>query len=95
MRTLTDKYINLFTDFGFKKLFGTEFNKPLLVDFLNELIGSEAGRIKDLTFLSTEQLGRSRVDRQARQELARPDHQIATPYSACWSTSTPKATRGF
>ena len=65
MRTLTDKYINLFTDFGFKKLFGTEFNKPLLIDFLNELIGSEAGRIKDLTFLSTEQLGRSRVDRQA------------------------------
>lgn len=65
MRTLTDKYINLFTDFGFKKLFGTEFNKPLLVDFLNQLIGPETGLIKDLTFLSTEQLGRSRVDRQA------------------------------
>jgi len=65
MRTLTDKYINLFTDFGFKKLFGTEFNKPLLVDFLNELISSETGIIKDLTFLSTEQLGRSRADRQA------------------------------
>ena len=60
MRTLTDKkYINLFTDFGFKKLFGTEFNKPLLIDFLNELIGPETGLIRDLTFLSTEQLGRS------------------------------------
>jgi predicted transposase/invertase (TIGR01784 family) len=65
MRTLTDKYINLFTDFGFKKLFGTEFNKPLLIDFLNQLIGPETGLIKDLTFLSTEQLGRSRTDRQA------------------------------
>jgi len=65
MRTLTDKYINLFTDFGFKKLFGTEFNKPLLVDFLNQLIGPETGLIKDLTFLSTEQLGRSQADRQA------------------------------
>jgi len=30
MRTLTDRYINLFTDFGFKKLFGTEFNNPLI-----------------------------------------------------------------
>ncbi|MCI5130125.1 MAG: Rpn family recombination-promoting nuclease/putative transposase [Candidatus Electrothrix sp. EH2] len=65
MRTLTDKYINLFTDFGFKKLFGTEFNKPLLIDFLNELIGRETGTIKDLTFLTTEQLGRSQADRQA------------------------------
>ncbi|MCI5132381.1 MAG: Rpn family recombination-promoting nuclease/putative transposase [Candidatus Electrothrix sp. EH2] len=65
MRTLTDRYINLFTDFGFKKLFGTEFNKPLLIDFLNELIGPETGLIKNLTYLSTEQLGRSQADRQA------------------------------
>jgi len=43
MRTLTDRYINLFTDFGFKKRFDTEFNKPLLIDFLNELIGPETG----------------------------------------------------
>ena len=33
-----EKYINPFTDFGFKKLFGTEMNKDLLMDFLNELI---------------------------------------------------------
>jgi hypothetical protein len=44
MRTLTDRYINLFKDFGFKKLSGTEFNKPLLIDFLNELIGPETNR---------------------------------------------------
>ena len=30
-----EKYINPFTDFGFKKLFGTEVNKDLLMDFLN------------------------------------------------------------
>jgi predicted transposase YdaD len=30
----TDKYINPFTDFGFKKLFGEEDNKDLLIDFL-------------------------------------------------------------
>ncbi len=65
MGTLKDKYINLFTDFGFKKLFGTEFNKPILIDFLNELLSSEAGVITDLTFLSTEQLGRNQFDRRA------------------------------
>jgi PD-(D/E)XK nuclease family transposase len=35
---LKDKYINPFTDFGFKKLFGTEPNKDLLIDFLNESV---------------------------------------------------------
>ncbi len=35
---LLEKYINPLTDFGFKKLFGEEVNKELLVDFLNELL---------------------------------------------------------
>jgi hypothetical protein len=29
------RFVNPFTDFGFKKLFGEEASKPLLVDFLN------------------------------------------------------------
>ncbi|MDX2306434.1 MAG: PD-(D/E)XK nuclease family transposase, partial [Microscillaceae bacterium] len=41
MNRTTDKYINLFTDFGFKKLFGEEPNKDLLIAFLNELLGNE------------------------------------------------------
>ncbi|TAE01000.1 MAG: hypothetical protein EAZ97_04330 [Bacteroidetes bacterium] len=32
------KYINPYTDFGFKKLFGEEGNKDLLIDFLNQLL---------------------------------------------------------
>ena len=32
------KYINPFTDFGFKKLFGEEASKPMLIDFLNSLL---------------------------------------------------------
>ena len=32
------KYINLFTDFGFKKVFGEEPNKDLLISFLNTLL---------------------------------------------------------
>jgi predicted transposase YdaD len=34
---IQDRYLNPFTDFGFKKLFGTEANKDLLIDFLNSL----------------------------------------------------------
>ena len=38
MSALKDKYINPLTDFGFKKLFGTEVNKNLLIDFLNQVL---------------------------------------------------------
>ena len=53
---IKDKYISPFTDFGFKKLFGTEPNKDLLIDFLNTLLGKETGEIVELTYLPKEQL---------------------------------------
>jgi predicted transposase/invertase (TIGR01784 family) len=59
-----EKYISPFTDFGFKKLFGTEVNKDLLMDFLNELI-KEKGKITEIKYLSPEQLGRTKYDRKA------------------------------
>jgi predicted transposase/invertase (TIGR01784 family) len=64
MTMSAEKYINPFTDFGFKKLFGTEVNKDLLMDFLNELINSQ-GKIKEVKYLNPEQLGRSEDDRRA------------------------------
>jgi hypothetical protein len=53
---LQDKYINPFTDFGFKKLFGSEPNKDLLIDFLNQVL-PRRHKIQDLTYARTEQLG--------------------------------------
>ena len=47
---MSSKYINPFTDFGFKRLFGEEANKDILKDFLNELLREEEGEIKELTF---------------------------------------------
>ena len=65
---MQEKYINPFTDFGFKKLFGEESNKDLLIDFLNELL-QENGRIIDLTFLKNEHLGLRQEDRRAIFDL--------------------------
>lgn len=65
MAEFIEKYINPFTDYGFKRLFGEEPNKDLLLDFLNELLKEEQGQIKDLTFLKNENLGASEVDRKA------------------------------
>ena len=38
---LREKYVNPYTDFGFKKLFGTEMNKELLISFINSLLKGE------------------------------------------------------
>lgn len=49
------KFINPFTDMGFKMIFGQEVNKSLLIDFLNNLLKGERV-IKDVQFLDKEQL---------------------------------------
>jgi len=69
MAEFVEKYINPFTDYGFKKLFGEELNKDLLLDFLNGLLKEEQGQIKDLTFLKTEHLGTTAADRKAIFDL--------------------------
>ena len=47
------KFINPFTDVGFKRIFGQEVSKPLLLDFLNQLLSGER-IIVDLQFLDKE-----------------------------------------
>lgn len=65
---IAEKYINPFTDFGFKKIFGEEANKDLLIDFLNELL-TDKGKIIDLTYLKSEHLGTTELDRKAIFDL--------------------------
>ena len=57
---MIDKYINPHTDFGFKRLFGSEFNKELLISFLNAMFHGEQN-VQNVTYLNSEQLG-DRVD---------------------------------
>ena len=63
MAEFTERYINPFTDYGFKRIFGEEPNKDLLLDFLNVLLEEEQGRITDLTYLKNEQLGTAEIAR--------------------------------
>jgi predicted transposase/invertase (TIGR01784 family) len=64
-----EKYVNPFTDYGFKRLFGEEPSKELLLDFLNELLKQEQGRITSLTYLKSDRLGGSEDDRRAIFDL--------------------------
>ncbi|MEY4531626.1 MAG: hypothetical protein RLZZ156_2347 [Deinococcota bacterium] len=61
-------FINPFTDFGFKKIFGEEASKPHLIDFLNSLL-PEVAQIKDLSFKNPEQLPKGENDRKAIYDI--------------------------
>ncbi len=68
MSALKDKYIDPLTGFGFKKLFGSELNKDLLIDFLNQLL-PERHRIADLSYSKNEHLPANELDRKAIFDL--------------------------
>ena len=59
---MTGKFINPFTDVGFKRIFGQEFSKPLLLDFLNNLL-KEEHHITNLSFRDKERPGHYDGDR--------------------------------
>ena len=61
----SEKYINPYTDFGFKKLFGTEMNKDLLISFLNALFNNSEREIEDIQYLNGESLGDGYADRRS------------------------------
>lgn len=66
---MQDRYVNPFTDFGFKKLFGEEPHKELLISFLNTLL-PEKHQIQDLQYTRNEQQGASILDRKAIFDLS-------------------------
>ena len=56
------KFINPFTDVGFKRIFGQEISKPVLIAFLNSLLSGER-TIVDVKFLDKEKVRLSDGDR--------------------------------
>ena len=64
MRLTEERYISLLTDFGFKRIFGSDINKDLLIDFLNSLFNGEQV-VKEVTFLNSEHVGDVYAERKA------------------------------
>jgi len=77
---ITDKYIDPFTDFGFKWLFGNEKHKDILIDFLNALLDDLEAPIVNIEYRNLEKLGLNIVDRKAVFDIyctdANGDHFI-------------------
>lgn len=66
---MKQRYVNPFTDFGFKKLFGEEAHKDLLIDFLNALLPPKH-RIRNLEYTKSEASGTTALDRKAVFDIA-------------------------
>ncbi len=62
---IPSKYIDPFTDFGFKWLFGNIKHKRILIQFLNDLIDDLKSPIVDIEYINLEKLGLSIIDRKA------------------------------
>lgn len=69
MEYLQERFVNPLTDFGFKRLFGTEANKDILTAFLNELL-PDHHQIEELEFLNSEQLGLNLLERRAIYDVS-------------------------
>ncbi|HAI74987.1 MAG TPA: hypothetical protein DCM08_01960 [Microscillaceae bacterium] len=65
----SSRYINLFTDFGFKRIFGTERNQDLLLDFLNAILEREQDPLVKIEYKDKEQVGRDADERRAVFDL--------------------------
>ncbi len=61
---MISKYFNPYSDFGFKKLFGEEASKDLLMDFLNQLLPPQH-QIAELTFKNPERMADTSDDRKS------------------------------
>lgn len=65
---INNKYLDPFTDFGFKRLFGSKASKEHLIVFLNQLI-DPVHQITNLSYKNTEQLGQTDESRKAIFDL--------------------------
>ena len=61
---MSGRYINPYTDYGFKYLFGTEPNKENTLELVNALLQGRE-HIRSLTLIPTEQLGDTQDDRRS------------------------------
>ena len=54
-----EKFVNPFSDYGFKLIFGSEISKDLIISFLNSVLQEEV--IVDITFRNVEMLGLKQI----------------------------------
>jgi predicted transposase/invertase (TIGR01784 family) len=69
----TAVYLNPFTDYGFKRIFGQEDSKEILRDFVNSVL-PERHQVASLNYVNTEHLGLNEYDRKAIVDIQCTTH---------------------
>ena len=78
------RFINPFTDVGFKRIFGQEINKDLLIDFLNGLLEGEK-HIVDIRFLDKEVLQTEEMLKDLLKDYLLPPEATKVEPRVPWS----------
>lgn len=68
LQGIRGNYADLLNDFMFKRIFGSEENKDVLIAFLNRMLKDV--EIEDVTFIGTHHLGETADDRQSVFDLS-------------------------
>ncbi|MBO5815693.1 MAG: Rpn family recombination-promoting nuclease/putative transposase [Bacteroidales bacterium] len=68
LQGIRGNYADLLNDFMFKRIFGSEENKDVLIAFLNRMLKDV--EIEDVTFIETHHLGETADDRQSVFDLS-------------------------
>lgn len=82
------KYINPFTDWGFKRLFGQEFSKDLLISFLNDLLDGEL-QVKDVVFKDKENCHRPKINEALSTMFSAKPTQASDSSWKCRTSGNP------
>lgn len=76
---MLSKFLNPKNDTAFKKIFGTERNKDILIHFLNDMITfKDQGRIEEVTFLKTVQDPETRAQKTSIVDILCKDQHKNT-----------------
>ena len=73
------KFVDVKNDIAFRKIFGNEKKKVILISFLNAILGLEGkDKIKDVTLLNPFQLPRIKGEKSSIIDVKAIDHKGAT-----------------
>ena len=68
MNKITQRYVDILSDAGFKAVFGDQRNRDALTDFLNAMLPDDR-KVKELTYSTTEIPGFTLSGKSVRLDL--------------------------
>ena len=88
------RYINPFSDWSFKRIFGQEYSKDLLIEFLNQLLLGEQ-HITDVKFKDKEMLPEQKTREVSSTTSFAKLTQVSTLSLKCKTGARPISSTGL